>query len=161
MDNFTLFYYKFIKDNVFDDNYWQNQINSPKVKAWSGLAFEKVCLEHISEIKKALGISGVYTEINQWQCKKNLDEGIFGSQIDLLIVRKDQIINLCEMKYSETDYLVDSDFDRNMRKKISDFTNLTKTKYAIHPTLITTYDVVENSYSKEIQSVIKSDDLFM
>ena len=161
MDNFTLFYYKFIKDNVFDDNYWQNQINSPKVKAWSGLAFEKVCLEHISEIKKALGISGVYTEVNQWQCKKNLDEGIFGSQIDLLIVRKDQIINLCEMKYSETDYLVDSDFDRNMRKKISDFTNLTKTKYAIHPTLITTYDVVENSYSKEIQSVIKSDDLFM
>ena len=99
--------------------------------------------------------------MNQWQCKKNLDEGIFGSQIDLLIVRKDQIINLCEMKYSETDYLVDSDFDRNMRKKISDFTNLTKTKYAIHPTLITTYDVVENSYSKEIQSVIKSDDLFM
>ena len=160
MDNFTLFYYKFIKDNVYDDNYWQNQINSPKVKAWSGLAFEKICLEHIAEIKKALGISGVYTEVNGWSCKKDLDKGIFGSQIDLLIVRKDQIINLCEMKYSETDYIVDLDFDKSMKKKISDFMNITKTKYAIHPTLITTYDVIENSYSKEIQSIIKSDDLF-
>ncbi len=160
IDNFTLFYYKFIKDNIYNENYWESQINMPKIQSWSGIAFEKVCLEHIPQIKKALGISGVYTEVNSWQCKEDLDNGIFGSQIDLLIVRKDQIINLCEMKYSETDYIVDSKFIRDQKRKISDFLNITKTKYAIYPTLITTYDVIENAYSNEIQSIIKAEELF-
>ena len=65
-----------------------------------GLAFERVCLEHVDQIKEKLGISGVLTEVNSWYCKADPDKGIFGSQIDLLIVRKDQVINLCEMKYS-------------------------------------------------------------
>ena len=83
-----------------------------------------------------------------------------GSQIDLLIVRKDQVINVCEMKYSESEYLVDAQFDRDQKRKISDFIKKTGTKYAIHSTLITTYGVVSNSYSQEIQSVITADDLF-
>lgn len=160
IDNYTLFYYKFLKDNVHNESYWQESINSPKVRSWSEIAFERVCLEHIHQIKKALGISGVYTEINSWQCSKDTDLGIFGSQIDLLIVRKDQVINLCEMKYSETNYIVDSGFDKDIKRKISDLINKTGTKYAIHPTLITTYEVVENSYSMEIQSIITSSDLF-
>ena len=160
MDNYTLFYYKFLKDNTTDDNYWENQINSPSILSWSGNAFEKVCLEHVPQIKKALGISGVQTTVNSWQCTKDLDNGIFGSQIDLLIVRKDQIINVCEMKYSETDYVVDLNFNKDQRRKISDFIKKTNTKYAIHYTLITTYDVEENAYSKEIQSIISSDELF-
>lgn len=160
LDNYTLFYYKFLNNKAYDDNFWMNQSNSPAVHAWSGVAFERVCLEHIPQIKVALGISGVYTEVNAWQCQPEKDLGIFGSQIDLLIVRKDQIINLCEMKYSETDYTVDASFDRNQKRKISDFLKKTGTKYAIHSTLITTYGVEENSYSGEIQAVITSDDLF-
>lgn len=160
IDNYTLFYYKFLKVDKHDENFWQNQINSPSIKAWSGIAFEKVCLEHIPQIKNALGISGVYTEVNSWQCQKDVNNGIFGSQIDLLIVRKDQIINIFEMKYSEVDFIVDSAFDRDMKRKISDLINTTKTKYAIHSTLITTYDVEDNAYSKELQSIINSDDLF-
>lgn len=114
----------------------------------------------VAQIKAALGISGVYTEINAWQCSKGEDNGIQGSQIDLLIVRKDQIINVCEMKYSETDYLVDAKFDRDQKRKISDFIKKKETKYAIHSTLITTYGVENNAYSGEIQAIITSDDLF-
>ena len=160
IDNYTLFYNKFMKDKTFDENYWKNQINSPMIKAWSGVAFERVCLEHISQIKAALGISGVYTEVNSWQCLPDPDKGIYGSQIDLLIVRKDQIINLCEMKYSESEYLIDASFDRSQKRKISDFQNKTNTKYAIHSTVITTYGVVENAYSGEVQAVITAEDLF-
>ena len=160
IDNYTLFYYKFIKDKVHDENYWKNQSNSPTIAAWSGVAFERVCLEHINQIKAALGISGVYTEVNAWQCRPDPDEGIYGSQIDLLIVRKDQIINLCEMKYSESDYMVDAAFERSQKRKISDFQKKTDTRYAIHSTLVTTYGVVENSYAGELQAVITSDDLF-
>lgn len=160
IDNYTLFYFKFIKNNTFDENFWKNKSNSNAINAWSGIAFERVCLEHIAQIKNALGISGVYTEVNAWRCSENLDEGVVGSQIDLLIVRKDQIINICEMKYSESDYVIDVAFDRALRRKISDFQKKTKTKYAIHSTLITTYDVVENSYSGNIQVVITAEELF-
>lgn len=160
IDNFTLFYYKFMRQNVFDENFWENRLNSPSVHAWSGIAFERVCLEHVKEIKKALGISGVETTVNAWQCSKNLDQGIFGSQIDLLIVRKDQVINVCEMKYAEAEYKVDEAFDRSMRHKISDLLTVTATKYAVYPTLITTYGVMETSYAGNLQAVITSDELF-
>lgn len=160
IDNFTLFYFKFMKDNVQNENYWKENSNSPSVRAWSGIAFEMVCLEHIPQIKKALGISGVYTEVNSWQCVKDDEKGLRGSQIDLLIVRKDQVINVCEMKYSESEYVVDAKYDLGQRRKISDFIKATNTKYAIHSTLITTYGVEENAYANDIQSIITSDELF-
>lgn len=160
IDNFTLFYYKFIRDNVHNENFWKEKANSPEVRSWSGFAFERVCIEHIPQIKKALGISGVYTEVNSWQCNKDEENGIQGSQIDLLIVRRDQIINVCEMKYSETEYTVDAQFDRKQKRKISDFVKKTKTKYAIHSTLITTYGVNNSPYIGDVQSIITSEELF-
>ena len=98
--------------------------------------------------------------MNSWQCKSNLEKGIYGSQIDLLIVRKDQVINVCEMKYSESGYIVDLAFDRNLKRKIEDFKKKTGTKYAIYPTLITTYPIEETPYSGELQAVICADELF-
>ena len=98
--------------------------------------------------------------MNSWSCKEDLDNGIFGSQIDLLIVRKDQVINLCEMKYSDSAYTITKKVDEDIRNKINDFRISTETKYAIYPTLVTTYGLVNNSYSSNIQSVITMDDLF-
>lgn len=160
IDNFTLFYYKFMRQNVFDEHFWSNRMNSPSIHAWSGIAFERVCLEHIKEIKKSLGISGVETSVNAWQCHKDPEKGIFGSQIDLLIVRKDQVINVCEMKYADDEYKVDEAFDQSMRHKISDLVRMTGTKYAIYPTLITTYGVMETAYAGNLQSVITAEELF-
>lgn len=160
MDCFTLFYFKFLKYQPTDEHFWTNQINTPLVNTWMGLAFERVCMEHIEQIKVKLGISGVLTEVNSWYCKADLDNGVFGSQIDMLIVRKDQVINLCEMKYSQSEYTITEKVDRNIRNKISDLITVSGTKYAIYPTIITTYGLVENSYSQEVQSVVTIDDLF-
>lgn len=125
------------------------------------MAFERVCLEHIRQIKSKLGISGVYTEINSWCCKKDENKGIYGSQIDLLIVRKDQVINLCEMKYSLCEYTIKEKTDADIRKKISDLRTVTNTKYAIFPTLITTYGLTQNGYALNIQDVVTLKDLFL
>ncbi len=160
MDCFTLFYFKFLKSQPTDEHFWTNQINTPLVNTWMGLAFERVCMEHIEQIKVKLGISGVLTEVNSWYCKADLDNGVFGSQIDMLIVRKDQVINLCEMKYSQSEYTITEKVDRNIRNKINDLITVSGTKYAIYPTIITTYGLVENSYSQEVQSVVTMDDLF-
>lgn len=161
MDCFTLFHFKFLQDTPTDEHFWTNQINTPVVNTWMGLAFERVCLYHVNQIKGKLGISGVLTEVNSWYCKADSERGIFGSQIDLLIVRKDQVINLCEMKYANSDFTITDKVDRSLRNKVSDLKTITGTKYAIYPTLITTYGLVSNSYSMEMQSVIVLDDLFV
>ena len=160
MDLFTLFYHQFMAKEPTDEHFWTDQINTPAVNTWLGLAFERVCLDHIAQINERLGISGVYTEVNSWYCKADMDKGIFGSQIDLLIVRKDQVINLCEMKYSGTEFTVTKAVDKSIQEKIHDLKTMTRTRYAIHPTLITCYGLVGNSYSGGIQSVITMDDLF-
>ena len=160
IDNFTLFYYRFLQGGPSDEHFWSHQINTPAINTWSGLAFERICLLHVPQIKQKLGIAGVLTEVNSWYCSADADEGIFGSQIDMLIVRRDQVINLCEMKYSGTEYSYTGKDDRSMQNKISDLRRLTKTKFAIHPTLITTYGLVNNMYSANIQSLVTMEDLF-
>ena len=89
-DNFVLFHQKFVHPDFGDEHLWSNLTNSPRRNAWCGLAFERVCLEHVPQIKRALGISGVQANVRSWNCKGDEEIGINGSQIDLLI---DFIIN--------------------------------------------------------------------
>ena len=160
VDFFTLFYFRFMQDMPSDEHFWSNQLNTPGINTWKGLAFERVCMDHIDKIKMKLGISGVLTDINSWYCKADPDNGVYGSQIDLLIVRRDQVINLCEMKFSEAEYMITDKDDMSIKRKMHDLVVQTGTKYAIHPTLITPYGIVDNSYSGNIQAVITMDDLF-
>lgn len=161
IDNFTLFYFKFLDPKPNDPHYWTNQLNTPERNVWCGLAFERVCLEHIHAIKHKLGIDGVLTETYSWSCNENQEKGLFGSQIDLLIVRKDQVINLCEMKYASAPYLLTKKNDESMRKKISDLITDTGTRYAVHTTFITPYGLEKNVYEGNVQSQIVADDLFL
>ena len=160
IDNFTLFYYKFLENRPTDEHFWSNQINTPPVNAWSGLAFERVCLEHVTQMKQALGISGVMTESFSWACKEDTENGIHGSQIDLMIVRKDQVINLCEMKYSRKKYTITAKVDEELRRKAADLVAVTGTPYAIHTTLVTPYGMADGSYTGSIQNVITAEELF-
>lgn len=115
---------------------------------------------HIPQIKQKLGISGVLTTVHSLYCRKDDDKGIFGSQIDLILVRRDQIINMCEIKYSGTEYTLTAKEDRNIARRIHDLQTATRTRCAVHPTLITTYGLTENKYSGNIQAVVTMDDLF-
>lgn len=160
IDNFTLFYYQFMEKGVTDPHFWSGQINSPKTNAWMGLAYERVALRHITQIKKKLGISGVQTEEHSWHAAPDKEKGLPGAQIDLLIVRKDRVINLCEAKYSSSEYLVTKEDDESLKRKISVFTQTTNTRDAIYPVLITNTGVVDNPYAMNYQSIIISDDLY-
>ncbi|MBQ9004147.1 MAG: ATP-binding protein [Eggerthellaceae bacterium] len=160
VDNYTLFYYKFLENGPRDECFWENSADSSTRNAWCGLAFERVCLEHVPQIKRALGISGVLASVSSWSCKEDPDNGINGSQIDLLIDRKDQVINLCEMKFATDDFAITKAVEESLRHKVSDFKALAKTRSAVHVTLITTYGLKENRYSGIAQSVVTADDLF-
>ena len=160
VDNYTLFYFKFLENPPTDPKYWEKSIDSPARRAWTGLAFERVCLQHSEQIRRKLGISGVLTDESSWQCKADLDHGIYGSQVDLVIDRRDRVVNLCEMKFSMLEYAITKEYDRKLKEKISDFKRITKTKSSVHMTLVTTYGLIDNMYASHVQSVVTAEDLF-
>lgn len=156
-DFFSSFHIKFIKgQKIIDKNYWLKMIDSPKHRTWSGYAFEQVCLAHIPQIKKALGISGIETETSSWKSLhvKN------GAQIDLLIDRRDGVINLCEMKFSISPFIIDKKYDAELRNKITAFKTETQTKKSVFLTLLTTFGLQINAYSGNVQNELKMDILF-
>ena len=158
-DYYTMFYFKYIKNNYGkDEQFWENNANASSRTSWAGLTFEQVCKDHICQIKKKLGISGVSSDVSVWSVTGNDERS--GAQIDMIINRKDKVINLCEAKFSTGEYEIDKDYDSNIRNKIEAFRANTKTKSALHFTMITTYGVKKNKYSNVVNSNITMDDLF-
>lgn len=160
VDNFVLFHRKFVQEAKGDERFWTNLTNSPRRNAWCGLAFERVCLEHVPQIKRALGIAGVQTSVCSWSCRADDERGINGSQIDLLIDRKDQVINVCEMKFATDLYALSKAGEEAIRHKVHDFQVLTSTRSAMHVTLVTPYGLRQNAHAGTFQSVVTADDLF-
>lgn len=160
IDNFTVFHYKFLEGGVTDSAFYSHSIDLPKRRAWSGPAFERVCLWHVEQIKKALGINGILTDVSSFSVEHDEEKGIEGSQVDLVIDRRDRIINLCEMKFSTEEYVIDKKYDAELRKKRSDFKRATGTKKIVSTVMITPFGVYQNSYSGNVAMTIDSDDLF-
>ncbi|MDR3340708.1 MAG: AAA family ATPase [Candidatus Symbiothrix sp.] len=157
IDFYSLFYFNFLKNSrINDEQFWTNFIDNARRRAWSGYAFEQVCLIHLPQIKQKLGISGVLSNISSW--RSNDKEN--GAQIDLLIERNDNIVNLCEMKYASEEFVIDKKLDENLRNKRASFKNETKTRKTIHLTMITTYGIKHTEYRNNIQSEVTMDDLF-
>lgn len=161
IDNFTLFYFQYIKGNKNNDtHFWTNNIGSSLYRSWTVLAFERVCLQHINQIKAALGISGVLSNVYSWRTEADKVNGIDKTQIDLLIDRNDGVINLCEMKFSEQEYAITEEEEMKLRRRRGNFIEATKTNKAIHITLITPYGLKRNSHSSIAQNEITLKDLF-
>lgn len=158
VDFYTHFYLKFIAESPpGETNQWMNMIDNPRYRAWSGYAFEQVCLYHLPQIKKALGISGVQSTSSSWRSAtiKN------GAQIDLVIDRRDQVINLCEMKFSINPFVIDSKYAEELRNKLGTFRTETKTRKSVFITMISTFGLQPNNYSTGlVQNDIKMDALF-
>ena len=158
VDPFTLFCLRFgTKRAVYTADFWLRFCTTPAHSSWAGYAFEILCLLHIQQIRKALGISGVMTAIYSWR-SKSYDPG---AQIDLVIERGDQVINLCEMKYSSSEYIIDKAEDLNLRNKRSAFIAETSTRKAAHTTMITTYGLRRNPYQAGIPFEITLDEMFL
>ena len=161
-DYYSLFYFSFIKENYGrDPHFWRNMLDNPARRAWSGLTFEQVCLDHTSQIKKKLGIAGVLSSESMWYTKPDADKGISdGAQIDLLIDRRDHVVNICEIKYSDKEYEIDKDYDKQLHNKIDAFWKATQCKKTLTLSFISTYGVKKNKYSSIVRSQVTMDDLF-
>ena len=159
IDNYTLFYYLCIKKNAFsDEHYWTNTFTSVSHNTWKGHAFERICLQHVPQIKVALGISGVQTNACSWFTRGTAERR--GAQIDLVIQRADGFTDICEMKHSGGLFTIDKDYAADLQNKLDAYGELSKDKRTVHLCLVTTYGITHNSYSNMVQKEIILDDLF-
>ena len=156
IDFYSGFYLKFIKPNQKQEVNWLSKIDNPEYQSWTGYAFEQVCLYHTLEIKKALGIQGVDSKQYSWKSTTTTE----GAQIDLLIDRNDKTINLCEIKFASSEFIIEKKYDLNLRNKINAFKLETKTKKSIHLTMITPYGIANNQYSGFVQNSLTMNCLF-
>ena len=159
-DEYSLFYLKFIehaKDTA--EGAWLRQYGTPAYTSWSGFAFESVCQKHIIQIRRRLGIEGVMTNTATWRHAPG--KGAQGAQIDLLLDRQDRCINICEIKFSGNEFIIDKKYAAELDTKVNVFRAETGTKKTLFPTMITTYGTRKNEYYLgRIQAEVLMEDLF-
>ncbi len=161
VDFYTLFYFKFIAGNVsLDENWWTHHLDSNSISIWQGLTFEIICMKHHRQIKKALGISGVATEISTWRCLPDPKDNLPGAQIDMIIERADRMIHLCEMKFSQKAYNITADYENKLRERMWLFDLKTKNKKPLVHTFVTTFGLGEGKHHSIVHSEVTMDDLF-
>lgn len=167
IDPYSLFYLKWIEparkitlENI-DEDYWQKIYGTAQWYSWAGCSFENICLKHIHQIKVALGISGVHTESSTWRHVGDKSIGSKGAQIDLVIDRADQCINLCEIKFTDKEFVMTKEYAEKLNEKKAIFREATKTNKALFTTLITPYGAIENNYYHEaVQKQMTLDELY-
>lgn len=158
LDFYTLFYLQFLKKQTSNEHFWTQSINSPAINSWMGLTFERICLTHIPQIKRALGIDGIKTEYYSWRGSDTKSQQ--QAQIDLVIERADRMINICEAKFSEKPYLLSKDEYDKFTNRIALFKQTTSFAGGVIPTFITANGLQRNAYSEHITAQITLDDLF-
>ena len=159
VDPFCMFYLNFIeKKKPLDENFWSQNISSQQISSWRGFAFENLCFNHINQIKKAIGIQGVISTHSAWSKRQDDEDGV---QIDLLISRNDNVVNMCEIKYYGSDFAVTKEYYRTLLNRQEILSKEISPKCTIHNTLITTFGLVYNEYSGIFTNVIDLDALFV
>jgi len=159
-DEFSFFYFKFMQHpKGHEKGQWLSRQATQTYVSWCGYAFENICLKHIAQIKKALQIGGVQSTESSWV--KGGDDSQNGTQIDLLIDRADQSINICEMKFSQSDFSIEKKYAAELENKVKIFKASTKTRKTLFLTMITTYGVKKNNYfTNLVHNEIVMSDLF-
>jgi len=144
------------KCNYQDEQFWSHSLNTPIYNAWSGFAFEMLCLNHVAQIKEALGISGVQSAVYCWRTPSTAEKG---AQIDLVIDRADHCVNLCEMKYCRTEYTMTKAEREKLEHRVDSFISSTGTKSSVRVTLISSHGMLRNANSSIVQSEVTLGDL--
>jgi AAA+ ATPase superfamily predicted ATPase len=154
VDEYSLFYLNFIENQRSGKrNIWIENSTKQKYITWKGYAFENICIKHSDAITKALGIQGIQTNISSYTAKQ--------VQVDMLIDRADNVINLCEMKFYNDEIQLSKTDAKLLRRRKTLFRELCKTKKSIFVTLVTTYGLRQNQYSDELlDNVVTLDDLY-
>ncbi len=158
IDPFVYFINKIVSQNHNQDSeFWSHIQNTPLFNTWSGLAFEMLCLNHVPQIKQALGISGIQSSVYSWRTPAAADDG---AQIDLVIDRADRCVNVCEMKFCREEYEMTEPESRRIEHRLLQFQRYAEQRKSLRLTMITSYGIKRNTYSSIVQNEVTLADLF-
>jgi hypothetical protein len=159
-DEYSLFYLKFIETNrTPGKSVWPTLSQTQEFKSWSGYAFESICIKHLPQMEKALSIAGVFSESSGFVRRSTTDHP--GLQIDLVLDRKDHVINLFEMKFHNEPWSVTKSEAGALRDRVALFKRLSKTNKQVFLTAVTPLGIRKNEQSIGlIDSEVTLDDLF-
>ncbi|MBR4272797.1 MAG: hypothetical protein IKQ30_08160, partial [Bacteroidales bacterium] len=160
IDPYCLFY-NFFASETKNENFFSDNVNTTKLNAWRGYAFEDFCFSQTEKIKNALGISAVQTSIAPFIKKGDSEDD--GAQIDMVIDRADRVIHLCEIKFYTDDFTLTKSYLKELRHKITVLSGTVQKRLKFAPnirlTLITTFGLKKNEYSGNFQNVVTIEDL--
>jgi len=159
-DLFCYFHHKWIADGSVKD--WNKTAFSQSSRSWAGFAFEKICHLHITQIKQALGISGISVSSHYWSHKPEA-ESKQGAQIDLLLKHENgsRDIELVECKYYEDEFVISKSYKEDLLRKRTVFNEKTGNKFNVRIVLCVSSTVAKNNHFNELNpKVITLDDLF-
>ncbi len=145
------------KETVTDQDYWLHHMRESEIASWRGVAFEEVCLQHIQQIKMALQIAGVAS--HESSLVVGCEDGSDGMQIDLLIDRADDIVNVCEIKYSKSNYAITKSYAEKLQKRINTLEHKHPDK-KFHLTFVSVNPIERNVHSDIVKAVVTADELF-
>ena len=103
-----------------------------------------------------MGIRGLRTEISPFFAVGEGDS----AQIDLVIDRADNFVNLCEAKFYGEEFIQTKKDSEALRRKINAIAPTIPKKSSIRPILITTFGLSYSKYSRDYEQVLTLDDLF-
>lgn len=160
-DAYSLFYLQFIENNtLYGEGVWVQLSQTQTYKSWSGYAFENICIRHIQQIKKAMGISGIFSQASVFYKRKTEDIG--GAQIDLVLDRNDHVVNLFEIKFHDETIIPDKSFADALREKRSVFKASTGVRKQVSWALISAFGLKHNQHSLGLVDIsLILDDLFV
>lgn len=160
VDPFCWFWLHF-KENkrISQTDYWQHHLQEYDISLWRSIAFEELCFRHAQQIKQALQIAGVASVESEY-VSRGEDGGGVGMQIDLIINRHDDVVNICEMKFTKAPLTVSNAYAQTVELRREALEMLFPRK-TVHATLVTTLPMNRNSHSNVFQSTVLLDDLFV
>lgn len=157
-DAYTLFYYHFLYDDKnVEPEFWEHHLENTKLTTWAGYAFEQVCMQHVEQMKKAMGINGIAVSVSGWMSRSKTNK----AQIDLVMDRADNVVSLCEMKFSSRPYTIEKQYAERLQRRQWQFEEETKTRKSCQLVMVTTYGIKKNQYAGLVQKSLSMDDLFV
>lgn len=108
-------------------------------------------------MKRALNIGGVESVESAYVVKG--DDQKDGMQIDLLIERADDVVNLCEMKFCRSPFAVTKQYARTLAERVEAMEH-SYPSLTFHLTYIGSSPLAQNEYSDLFVSTVTLDDLF-
>lgn len=167
IDEYTLFYFRWIEPNlrsirrlVKPKGFWLEKAQGNAYKSWCGYAFESICYKHINLIMRKLNLKPSALPFT-WRYAPKKGDNTNGAQVDLLFDREDDAITLCEIKYTDSPFMVDKEYAQKLRKRIAIFKKKTRTKKQLFLALISANGLTKSMYLEDMVSgMVKLEDLF-